>query len=88
MNLINLFPTIHKIHNVIYCDATLGVDFGNPKVLVNALVNREVFPFGDYENGRCNIFGFPSLKLWRMPKTRNAPIPNSDGGSRVKEVHA
>jgi hypothetical protein len=43
MNLINLFPKVHKLHSVIYCDATLGVDFGNPKVLVNALVNREVF---------------------------------------------
>jgi hypothetical protein len=52
------------------------------------LLTVKFFPFGDYENGRCNIFGFPSLKLWRMPKTRNAPIPNSDGGSRVKEVHA
>jgi hypothetical protein len=52
----------------------------------HATLGRPVFARGDVEDIWCNILEFHTTKPRRMPKARNTPVPNSDGGRRIEEL--
>jgi hypothetical protein len=52
---INPQPKIHTLGEVVSRDARTGVDFGNPKFLVDALVDREVLSFELQHNLKYNL---------------------------------
>jgi hypothetical protein len=71
---------------VICRDDRIGVDFGNPKILMDGLVNREVFSPRDSVDGWCYVLGF-------LPSSQGScqTLPyidfDSDTGSRIEEIH-
>jgi hypothetical protein len=47
---------------VIFCDAKIGVDFLDPIIIVDALVNHGVFRLQYSEDGWWNVLLFSSFK--------------------------
>jgi hypothetical protein len=75
MNLVEPCPKVQKLGNLADGDTTFSVNIGNPKITVNAFLDREVFPLGDIKDGWRDVIWLHTSKPWRMPKNRSTPFP-------------
>ena len=80
-------PKDNKLGDVLHGEAFGGVDIGDPKIVYDAFVDREIFPRGKGEDGRSNVLRFHPIQPWRMSKICNATIPKRDSCSRIEEIH-